>query len=328
MLLFHQLLAIPAPEEHVATIFIHGTVLPILHLPTLRKVLNDRDGAYNSYLEALRYETHYQEQAIGPLGLTCINIESPYASTPNYSQACHRIITQYDRSSRQASKQTGEKQQAINHYYLFGWSGELSCKARKKASKKLATQLTKLTREHAKKYASPLKIDLICHSHGGNVALYLADIINGSKRTFTINAVVLLGTPIQPETSFCMQHSLFKKIYNIYSTHDWLQTLDCFSSTQFPAKRTFRAANKNSNAPLPKTVYDINLLIDNYRPGHAEFWLTDAIPFPFYRSKFPLAPNPVVTIIPWIVDHIERMPNPAAHMHITYARKTNRCYVT
>ena len=111
----------------------------------------------------------------------------------------------------------------LHHFYLFGWSGTLSHQARKEAAQQLHAALNSLIQDEF----APL-IRIITHSHGGNVALLLHEMANGSTSSdsLIIDELILLACPVQTETAAHAHAPLFKKIYSIHSHSDLLQVLD------------------------------------------------------------------------------------------------------
>ncbi len=128
-------------------------------------------------------------------------------------------------------------------YYTFNWSGSLLQEARRKASKELAEAIIQLK----KKYPL-IKITVICHSHGGNVLLETADILQNTN--FSIDYTILIGTPISKKTEMWAaiknknKEYVFTKILNIFSQWDWLQPLDIFSNNYAFCKKSFPILNK------------------------------------------------------------------------------------
>ncbi len=73
------------------------------------------------------------------------------------------------------------------------------------------------------------KIWLICHSHGGNVALNLANIANPLDKNdprLRISELILLACPVQCATSYCIKDPMFQNIYVLYSRSDFGQIAD------------------------------------------------------------------------------------------------------
>lgn len=105
----------------------------------------------------------------------------------------------------------------IDTFYLFGWSGQLSLKGRRKAAEELYLSL--------KGYDHP--ITLICHSHGCNVALNLAAVAQEHNDTeFYIDRLILLAGPVQEATKKYIKSPIFKKIISFYSESDVFQVID------------------------------------------------------------------------------------------------------
>jgi hypothetical protein len=116
-----------------------------------------------------------------------------------------------------------------NHFpfentYLFGWSGALSFKARRKAAGRLYNYISDLKKNPAYKN-TPLTI--ITVSHGGNVGLNLGAIAQerGNKESW-IDRLVMLCSPIQDATEKYANSSFFKKVYHLYSSGENVQIAD------------------------------------------------------------------------------------------------------
>ena len=71
-----------------------------------------------------------------------------------------------------------------------------------------------------------LHIRLVTHSHGGNVALCLLNMIDENKSPIVIDELVLMGCPIQKVTEDYAHAQCVKKIYNLYSEGDDVQKSD------------------------------------------------------------------------------------------------------
>ena len=120
-------------------------------------------------------------------------------------------------------KMDGEKY-STEHFYSFGWSGDLSPKARKSTAQELCQSLNKLHDEYMNLYGCMPPLTLITHSHGGNVALNLADA--ECKPKFVVDKLVLLACPVQKYTAHHTASPLFKKIYSLHSDWDTFQVGD------------------------------------------------------------------------------------------------------
>lgn len=135
-----------------------------------------------------------------------------------------------------------------DHFYTFGWSGNLSFQEREEAGAKLYHQLLELIVLYEQLYGKEPHVRIISHSHGGNVALTLAAEENKEHKHLVINELILLGCPIQQATIEYAQSPIFKTIYSLCSNYDVIQVVDpqglyrhtaqktpLFSQRRFPA---------------------------------------------------------------------------------------------
>ncbi len=153
----------------------------------------------------------------------------------------------------------------IEHFYLFGWSGILSFNARKKAAQELYSVL--------KGAKGP--ITLIGHSHGGNVALYLAEVAkeNGDDKLL-IDKAILLASPIQEVTTPYATCGFFKKVISIYSNTDMIQILDpqgLYAETQNVVKNTKPPLFSKRHLPKGDNIIQARILLNKSNPAHIDF---------------------------------------------------------
>lgn len=113
---------------------------------------------------------------------------------------------------------------SAQHFYLFGWSGNLNFKARQEAAYDLYDQIVHITKDFKSHYGCEPYLRIITHSHGGNVALNLAKIHKDER--FTIDELILLACPVQQETEQYVHDPLFKEVFALYSSFDLLQVVD------------------------------------------------------------------------------------------------------
>lgn len=144
-------------------------------------------------------------------------------------------------------------------YYTFGWLGGLDRKCRELAAKKLHQYIADLS----KFYEHNCEFTLICHSHGGNVALNLAQEEKANPQKIRIKNLLLFGTPIQPETAYYATDNLFGTVYNFYGAHDFIQIADKISMPSHKSYHTFaKALDPEKLNATQNNIYDIQLLID------------------------------------------------------------------
>lgn len=295
-------------QEEWITIFIHGSLglRPNFAISTLIKLLQDdiSNSTYKKTVEIIRDDpVFFHNQPMQARGLHPIQEQQEWGAW-----LCTQLFDEIHK------KNFHEK----NRYYTFGWSGLISPTARYDASQEFYAQLKQELERLALENMHP-KIRLLCYSHGGNTALYLAHLRNTlfNNDTFIIDELILLGTPIQRETDYLICHPMFKKIYNFFSRNDRVQRMDCFSFKRFFSQRKF---NSCSRYTIPEHIKQIEIqcwvpprytkkqqrrLVDR-SPGHSELWFFG---WPehensSYRKHFPLYPVPVVCYLPVLIHTI------------------------
>jgi len=110
--------------------------------------------------------------------------------------------------------------------YMFGWSGKLSATTRKQSAEKLYEELLELVDEYTGRYGVAPKVRIITHSHGGNVAMYLAEARKEHPVQLNIDELILLACPVQKRTMHLLKDPIFTQIYSFYSKQDVIQVLD------------------------------------------------------------------------------------------------------
>ncbi|HEX4068722.1 MAG TPA: hypothetical protein VHX42_01365 [Candidatus Babeliales bacterium] len=112
------------------------------------------------------------------------------------------------------------------HFYTFGWSGNLNLLARQKAAYDLFYALKDLTLTYQEQYGYTPEIILISHSHGGNVILHLAEIDDPAGFKLSISKAILLACPVQKHTTHLVSSPVFNRIYSLHSHTDMIQIAD------------------------------------------------------------------------------------------------------
>ena len=142
-------------------------------------------------------------------------------------------------------------------FYKFYWSGHLGFEDRKKAAESLLGYL--------KDHKGP--ITLIAHSHGCNVALYLAEL----SKDITIDRLVLLAPPVQQATKELVHAKIFKKVYSFYSSGDLVQVADpqgMYGETKKNGNSSLFSKRTFAQAP---NLVQARVLYDRQSPGHRAF---------------------------------------------------------
>lgn len=157
------------------------------------------------------------------------------------------------------------KQFTQQNFFYFGWNGELDFTERKQAAYLLYDTIS----EHTE----PLTV--IAHSHGCNVALYLAQIAEEKKNTtLKIDSLILLAAPVQNATAHLVHSPLFKQIISLYSTADLIQIADPqgvyteSKKVSVDKKLPLLSKRRFPHAPALKQA---RVLLDGHSPSHIDF---------------------------------------------------------
>ncbi|MBA2307074.1 hypothetical protein H0W26_02995, partial [Candidatus Dependentiae bacterium] len=157
----------------------------------------------------------------------------------------------------------------LDSCYFYSWEGHLTFSSRWKAAQRLYPIL--------KNHRGP--ITLITHSHGANVALYLAKCaqLDGNEN-FTIDRLIVLAPPVQEATKQYAYSPVFKEIYNFYSTADFMQVADMQkayteSYKEAPPGTFIPLFSERTYAPAPH-IRQVRMLIDGQSISHLHFLLT------------------------------------------------------
>ncbi|UNE35800.1 hypothetical protein KG892_02140 [Vermiphilus pyriformis] len=322
------------PKDVYIFVFVHGimNIADHLSLDLVPRIWQDKLECtpYAWTLEHMRQDSFfYQNQPIQGPGLVQANPEK-YGGNAIY--ALGQVIEQANLPKKYENPQ----------FYTFGWNGLLSHSNRYKAARNLLESLIELRHYHASQ-GTNAHFHLVGYSHGGNVILNIAQAIDDTGQNLAIDEIILLGTPIHPGNTELALHDCFLKVYNLFSTGDWVQTVDGLSGTTSSSKRMFIC---KKDFKLPEKIVQVKLKVtrltksrrckppltllpavingrtpylrDN-SPGHIEFWFFGWSPA-FYRCNFPFFPIPFVGWIPFLLNIIDKYPinlcNPEDYMII------------
>jgi hypothetical protein len=299
--------------SYAIIIFVHGTILPTPSYSATIKAIPaffcdacyEKRSLHDAYLDQLRFTSFYQYQPIGDYGLHDIEQAGGHFSPTTFT------IKQWFLKAIQKTHLPSYKK---TFFYTFGWDGKLSNKSRRLAGATLHQQLCEeIDRIKRQEKISRAAIDVITigHSHGGNVLLYMAEQNNREieiNKKITIDTLVTLGTPIQPQTNRFVCDRMFKRIFHLFSHGDMVQIADVISSENNSSKRTF--------FPSKSTIFNIEVTVGKQKPLHNELWLAKEPGNYLYRSNLAIAPYPVGIFLPWIwySSSIQKMP--ITHVHL------------
>jgi hypothetical protein len=152
----------------------------------------------------------------------------------------------------------------LETFYVFCWDGKLSHYFRLKASQVLYHMLKDLISEYKERYGQTPKIQLICHSHGGNVALNLAFFEQIEHAGIEIERLILMACPVQTNTMNYVSHSIFKRVYSLASSFDFIQIM---------APQNFNETLPFSERYFPRfpNLIQANIKLNGHAVSHTEF---------------------------------------------------------
>lgn len=347
-------------KNHRMVVFIHGTFGAVLSLLDAPGVLHDsvKGSFYEKVVTRARSDQFFfKNQPLAQCGL--ISFEPSFECHESVGFfAAYPIAKTFDLMCDQVQKDAEQR-----HYYLFGWSGLLSQESRRQEALRLLNLLSEEVQKFKDQKIDP-KITLICHSHGGNVALNLGlfvsflrgenlssvrgvvharsykklrsllDVLPDRQSvihkqdmqkwdykpnvpSWNIDQVVLLATPIQPETDAAIFSSFFNRVYNCYSYADAVQVSDWISTKRYFSERRFARIKRllrRENQQLPGRLRQVRIMVGRQKdkagklifrvssqadPAHKDFWF---LLFRRMKRNHLFKPLPVLTLFPLISD--------------------------
>ena len=118
---------------------------------------------------------HYYHGVSAPQGITLAS-EQPLSNT---SRKLGRVFL----------AKAAPAEFPLDNFYLLGWPGRLNADARKKAAEDLLAWIKK---------NNITSLTLIGHSHGGTIALLLAQLLEHEKNlTICVDRLILIACPVQ-----------------------------------------------------------------------------------------------------------------------------------
>ena len=115
---------------------------------------------------------------------------------------------------------------------FLNWSGKNSHEARLEGARRLVSLI--------KTYAPEDSINIVAHSHGGNVGILASQLLENSD--YKIDTFFALGTPIHT-ISYMPNMNVINRLYNLFSFGDMVQTVGGIFKRELPAVpgiRSFR----------------------------------------------------------------------------------------
>ncbi len=163
----------------------------------------------------------------------------------------------------------------LDTFYIFGWSGRLRAQEREDAAKKLYQDLQSIITMYLQQYQTYPVIQLITHSHGGNVALNLAKVKDPTDTQFSIASLILLACPVQIHTMDYIRDPMFKQVYVLYSGIDMLQVLApeiIYQDNKKEKTRSYKIPPFSSRRfPLQPHIIQAKIKINKHALLHTKF---------------------------------------------------------
>lgn len=269
-------------------VFVHGTVGSTLSLLDYNGVKADKieKSVYKKHVSMMRNnKSLFIDQPIMEKGL--VRVEPTFDFAPK--DGCYRGVFPIAKCLEEINSFVEKDlnlELSKQLFYSFGWSGCLSQRRRRVEAVRFYNELSEELERFDQKGLKP-KIRILCHSHGGNLALNLAGVFhylnpgaqtndfysnfdNGQEiqgffykllnnyydksfaklqkgkkqfdytsqnKNLHVDELVVLGTPIQVETSMFALSPFFGNVINFYSDGDSVQGLDFLSSSADSSQR-------------------------------------------------------------------------------------------
>ena len=300
------------PAQPHITVFIHGTVGSILHMPVLHHILQDKEISTHPALciqQLFREHPLFEIDQLGSVKLGLHKLEHAFLKefdasklTPeNQKRAWYHLLAAFEHCIGIVDDKT-----RTSEYCLFGWSGILSNCARRKAGLELYEALVKLQSDYELQHGVKPTIDIIGHSHGGNVALWLSHYEQEYKQGLSINTLCLLGTPLQKETRDALTSPFFPAIISFYSKGDYVHARDYVSTKDRKSHYRLRDSSniKEFLTHNPNKIrLDVKLVVGGNDKciDHANLYLTHRGNVIFKE----LSSYPYVVYLPLVVHHVK-----------------------
>lgn len=171
-----------------------------------------------------------------------------------------------------------------------------------------------------------------------------------TNKNLVVDELILLGTPIQPETEYFALSNIFKKIYNFYSSEDIIQQIDWFTTKQYYSNQRFHTSIINKAA---KKITQVKIMCDRQSteqpqtegkksswlealssiftrktkdPTHKELWFITWKPADNDPNTFFLSPLPAVVLMPMLLNVLGKKPT-LTDVDINISKKNNLLHI-
>lgn len=165
------------------------------------------------------------------------------------------------------------------HVYGFIWSAEFSLKGRETAAKDLNKAIEKLSEEFNFGKPGAPQLRLIGFSEGVNVVLSLAKYKHPGA--YVVDELILLAGPVQYSTAYLVHDELFKTVFNIYSSGDYIQLISLQQIYDLDCTNPILTTRRFSDA---HNIIQVKVRTNGHSMGH----------FGFNSQKFVIMIDPII----------------------------------
>jgi len=271
---------VPSADTLKLTVFVHGSIhchLMMLSPQAVWKDSFEEDAWYVRMLSKVRQNSLLWQSRF-MLGMGAQEV------TPNVIERFHKRVLTLEESKIAAYQVVAVYDAIARHldstecdraYYMYGHLGLLSQSYRKGVGHELYLWLANLVTQYKTQYKN-IHIDIVAHSHGGNICLWLGEFETHYQRGLHVDNLVMYATPIQVETFRFAYKPAFGRVINAISDGDHVQGMDRMSTAHGKSYKKF------SDPRLPvshesSNVFDVRLQVNQKRRhvGHANMFLMD-----------------------------------------------------
>ncbi len=169
---------------------------------------------------------------------------------------------------------------SFEHYYTFGWAGNLSFQVRKNEGERLFQETQKLLLEYQQKYGMMPKIRFIGFSHGCNVVLNAINCLPYFSDCSIYTEIILLVCPVQKPTEAYIENSYINRAYVLCADNDYVQTMDWYKheGSWYLPRKFFQIKNQSK-------IVQYSIFVNNKPLSHTDFMHAFMLHIPLIRKK-------------------------------------------
>lgn len=280
----------------IMTVFVHGSIFSGLAFLNKQEAQNDTVDTSGWYYARLKYirkkEILSEDQMLLGEGLEQIPecFCHSFDTATDGKKAPHLLGPIYEKHMSLFQKYD------YHAYYTFGHSGFMNQAYRRNMAAQLYQEVCDAVKEKKREFDT-VKLQILSHSHGSNIALNLGFEEERCRRKLVVDDLISFGGPVQVENAVQAFHPMFKRVLNIYSDGDWVQPYDNVSTRGGKSYRTFNDPELGIVVPKKHNVFDIHITVNNKQSiDHINLWFVGRSA----KASSTLWPLPVMVLTPFI----------------------------